>query len=257
MNNRTISFAKRNIKEMSRDPLSYIFCIAFPLVMLVIMTVVNSSIPAEAGQTIYRIDNLAGGVIIFGQTFVMLFTALAVANDRAGSFLIRLFATPMKSREFTTGYILPMLIISMIQSALTIVAAFVISLITGYQLSIPGLLLSIVTTIPSALMFIAIGMIFGTLFNEKAAPGLCSVIISLGSFVGSIWFDAEKAGGVMYDICRFMPFFYCTKTARSTISLDFSFKGFLLPLLIVACSAAALMVIGILVFRRKMKADLN
>ena len=63
---RTLVFAKRNMIEMSRDMLSYIFCIAFPIVMLIIMTLVNESIPAESGQTIFRIDNLAGGVVIFG-----------------------------------------------------------------------------------------------------------------------------------------------------------------------------------------------
>ena len=65
--NRTVSFAKRNLKEMCRDVLSYIFCLAFPIVMLVIMTLVNESIPAEANMTIFRIDNLLGGIIIFRQ----------------------------------------------------------------------------------------------------------------------------------------------------------------------------------------------
>ena len=42
------AFATRNWKEILRDPLSYIFCLGFPLVMLVVMTLVNESIPAEA-----------------------------------------------------------------------------------------------------------------------------------------------------------------------------------------------------------------
>ena len=107
--NKTISFTKRNLLEMTRDPLSYIFCVAFPIVMLVIMTLVNESIP-KGGVTIFQIDKLTGGVIIFGQSFVMLFTGLSVATDRSGSFLTRLFASPMKSSNFTNGYILPMLL---------------------------------------------------------------------------------------------------------------------------------------------------
>ena len=198
--NKTISFAKRNLLEMTRDPLSYIFCVAFPIVMLVIMTLVNESIPKE-GVTIFQIDKLTGGVIIFGQSFVMLFTGLSVATDRSGSFLTRLFASPMKSSNFTNGYILPMLLIAVVQSFLTCTVGFVISLIVGNPMSIPGLLLVIVTSIPSAAMFTAIGLIFGTIFNEKSAPGICSVIISLGSFLGGIWFNAEQTGGVLYTIC--------------------------------------------------------
>ena len=39
------AFASRNIKELIRDPLSYIFCLGFPLVMLVIMSFIGQSIP--------------------------------------------------------------------------------------------------------------------------------------------------------------------------------------------------------------------
>ena len=93
--NRTIEYAKRNLIELARDPLGYVFCIAFPIVMLIVMSVVNESIPKEANMTVFRIDNLAGGIIIFGQTFVMLFTAILVATDRDSSFLTRLFSSPM------------------------------------------------------------------------------------------------------------------------------------------------------------------
>lgn len=254
--NRALNFSKRNLLEISRDTLSYIFCIAFPIVMLIVMTLVNSSIPKEAGMTIFRIDNLMGGIIIFGQTFVMLFTAITIAKDRSGSFLIRLFATPMKSSDFTYGYILPMILIAVVQALISSVAALIISLIVGVKLEIFGILLTLAAMLPSAFMFVAIGLIFGTLFNEKAAPGVCSIIISLGSFVGGIWFDAEGAGGVIYKICRCLPFIYCTKTVRSAIKLDISWESFWLPLIIVSASAAVLSGLGILCFRKRMKADL-
>lgn len=254
--NRALNFSKRNLLEISRDTLSYIFCIAFPIVMLIVMTLVNSSIPKEAGMTIFRIDNLMGGIIIFGQTFVMLFTAITIAKDRSGSFLIRLFATPMKSSDFTYGYILPMILIAVVQALISSVAALIISLIVGVKLELFGILLTFAAMLPSAFMFVAIGLIFGTLFNEKAAPGVCSIIISLGSFVGGIWFDAEGAGGVLYKICRCLPFIYCTKTVRSAIKLDISWESFWLPLIIVSASAAVLSGLGILCFRKRMKADL-
>lgn len=64
--NRVLAFAGRNLKELLRDPLSYIFCLGFPLVMLVIMSIVNQSIPPEAGMTIFNIENLAGGIACSG-----------------------------------------------------------------------------------------------------------------------------------------------------------------------------------------------
>ena len=254
--NKTVSFAKRNLMEMSRDALSYIFCVAFPVVMLIIMSLVNSTIPKGSGNTEFQIDSLAGGVAVFGQSFIMLFTALQVATDRGSSFLIRLYASPMKSRNFTNGYILPMLVIALIQGVITHIAAYIISLIVGYDLNPLGLLLALVTALPSAVFFIALGLIFGTLFNEKSAPGMCSVIISLGSFLGGFFFDAEHATGAMGTICRSQPLYYCTKTVRSTIKMDFSWDAFGLPILIVCGSAAVLIVLAIVLFKRKMRADL-
>ena len=253
---RILAFADRNRKEILRDPLSYIFCLAFPLVMLGVMTLVNESIPKESGMTVFRIDNLSAGVAVFGQTFVMLFTGLTVSKDRSGAFLTRMYVTPMTSGDFALGYILPMLVISMCQSALIFIVSWIISLIVGYPLNAAGLICSWGTLIPSAVLFISFGLLFGTLFGEKAAPGICSIIISLGSFLGCIWFDADATGGAMLTICKALPFYYCTKSARSAVRPDLSFAAWGGPLLIVIACAAALTCVSVLVFRARMKADL-
>ncbi len=121
--NRVLAFAGRNLKELLRDPLSYIFCLGFPLVMLVIMSIVNQSIPPEAGMTIFNIEKLAGGIAMFGQSFIMLFTCLSVSKDRSGAFLTRLYASPMKSFDFIAGYTFPVLALSVIQSDITFAAS--------------------------------------------------------------------------------------------------------------------------------------
>ena len=251
---RTLAFAKRNLIEVIRDPLSWIFCIAFPIVMLIIMSIVNSAIPKE-GMTLFRIDNLAGGIAIFGQMFIMLFTAIAVAKDRSGAFLTRLYSSPMKSSNFLWGYILPMILTAVIQVSISLAAAVVISLIAGYSLNIVGLLFAVVAVIPSALMFSSIGFLFGAFFNEKAAPGICSIIISLGAMVGGIWFDVEGVGGFMYKLGRCLPFLYATKLARAAITLDFGVKEFLIPLGVVVFASMALTILAGIAFNSRMRAD--
>lgn len=253
--NKIKAFSVRNFKEIIRDPLSYIFCLGFPLVMLVVMSLVNESIPPEAGMTIFRIDNLAGGIAVFGLTFLMLFVCLSVSKDRSGAFLVRLYATPMRSGDFIAGYLLPASLLALIQIAITLASSFIVSLITGVELSFPGLLLAALSLIPTVVLFIACGLLFGTLFSEKAAPGLCSIVISLASFLGGVWFDAESTGGVLFDICKVLPFWHAVKAARLASALDF--EGYLPHLLITAAYGVALIVTAILVFKRKMKADLG
>ena len=42
--NKVTAFSSRNFKEIIRDPLSYIFCLGFPLVILFVMTLVKDGI---------------------------------------------------------------------------------------------------------------------------------------------------------------------------------------------------------------------
>ncbi|MBR3141823.1 MAG: hypothetical protein IKF09_01595, partial [Clostridiales bacterium] len=106
-----------------------------------------------------------------------------------------------------------------------------------------------------ALMFSSIGFLFGTFFNDKAAPGICSIIISLGAMLGGIWFDVEGVGGFMYKLGRCLPFLYATKLARSAIDLEFGVKEFLLPLGVVVFAAFILTLIASIVFKGRMRAD--
>ena len=255
--NKTLAFSKRNLLEMARDPLSWIFCVAFPLVMLIIMTIVNEAIPKESGMTIFRIDNLAGGIAVFGQMFVMLFTAIGLAKDRESSFLVRLYSSPMKSIDFLAGYLLPMIVTAVIQLAVSFIAAFVIALITGYEINVLGLLFCLIMVIPSALMFSSIGLLFGTLFNEKAAPGICSIMISVGSMLGGIWFDIEGVGGIMQKIAKCLPFYYATKLARSSIDMDFGKDTFIMPLIVMICCALVITALAGMVFGHRMRSDLK
>ena len=252
--NRVLAFSGRNLKELLRDPLSYIFCLGFPLVMLVIMSIVNQSIPPEAGMTIFNIENLSGGIAMFGQSFIMLFTCLTVSKDRSGAFLTRFYASPMRSVDFIAGYTLPVLLLAVIQSAITFAASMIAAVVLGGSVSVGGALFAVAVLIPGAVFFIAAGLLFGSLFNEKAAPGLCSIIISLASLLGCVWFDADSAGGVMLDVCKALPFYHCVKAARMATALQPDGIG--VHLLIVAGYAVGFSVLAALVFRNKMRADL-
>lgn len=252
---RTMSFSVRVAKEILRDPLSYIFCIAFPLVMLIVMTLVNDSIPKQANLTIFRIDNLAGGVAVFGQTFIMLFTCLVVSKDRSGAFLTRLYATPMTSMNFIAGYLCPVLILTLVQMVITMTAGIIVSLITGVEMNPLGILTAAAALIPSSVLMTSFGLLFGSLLGEKAAPGICSIIISAATFLGGIFFDAESTGGVMLNVCNVLPFFHAVKCARqaSVMALD----NFWLHEGVVIAYAVVVTAVAMLVFRSQMKADLQ
>ncbi len=252
---RSIIFSKRIIKELLRDPLSYIFCLGFPLVMLVIMTIVDQSIPKEAGMTIFHIQSLAPGIALFGLTFVMLFTCLQVSKDRASAFLTRLYASPMKAVDFIGGYTLPLIIISVLQIIISFVASIIIGSITEYTFEMINVLLCILVLLPSALLFIAFGLFFGTLLNDKTAPGICSIIISAASILGGIWMDVDTIGGTFKTVCHVLPFYQGVSAAR--MAMQGNYADISKPLLIIFLYALAIYMISALLFKRKMQSDLK
>ena len=119
---RMINFAKRNFKELIRDPLSLIFEIALPLFLLFIFQ--QFDIPADN----YKLENFTPGIIVFGFSFITLFTANLISKDRTSSFLIRLGTSPMKSSDYILGYIVSLVPIIIIQSVLFFTVAILLGL---------------------------------------------------------------------------------------------------------------------------------
>ena len=252
---RSKTFAGRNVKEVLRDPLSYIFCLGFPIIMLIIMTFVNSSIPKEANMKIFNIEYLAPGIVIFGLTFIMLFTCLQVSKDRASAFLIRLYTSPMKSGDFIAGYVMPFFIIAIVQSIITFGVAVIIGYFVGYTFNIFNVLVSIITLIPSVILFIGFGMLFGTLFGEKSAPPLTSIIITVSAILGGIWMDVDSLNSIMKNICSIFPFYHGVQVAR--MAVVGKFDNIITPLIVVSIYAIVIYIISVIVFKMKMKSDMN
>ena len=68
--------------------------------------------------------------------------------------------------------------------------------------------------VPSLFMFTGIGILFGSAVNEKAAPGLCSIIISAVGIIGGIWMDISGIGGIIQKTAEALPFYHGVTLAR-------------------------------------------
>ena len=106
---RTITFASRNTKEITRDILTLIFGIAFPLILLLLLSAINKAIPRGYGPTNFQIQYLAPGITVFGLSFLSLFSSMLIAKDRTTGFVLRLFTSPLRPSDFILGSTLPMI----------------------------------------------------------------------------------------------------------------------------------------------------
>ena len=239
---RMLAFAKRNTKELLRDPLTLFFGLGFPLVLLVLMTVIQNNVPVE----IFRLETLAPGIALFGLTFLALFSGLLIAKDRTSAFLARLTASPMTAADFLLGYLLPMLPIAVGQSVICLAAAVALGLPLRWNL--PAVVLSL---IPSALLFIALGLLCGTLFNDKQVGGMCGALLTnVTAWLAGIWFDLSLLGGGFRTFAYLLPFAHGADGARAALAGDWA----ALPghLLWVSAWAAAVMALAVWLFRWKM-----
>ena len=177
---RMINFAKRNFKELTRDPISLIFEIILPLFLLFIFQQFN--LPDE----IFKINNFTPGIILFGFSFISLFTSSLISKDRTSSLLIRLGTSPMKPKDYILGYILSLIPIIIIQNILF----FIVAILLGLALSI-NILYTILISIVISILFISIGILIGSLVSEKASGGVGSVIVQLVCFTSGMYFPKE------------------------------------------------------------------
>lgn len=246
---RTLVFASRNTKEITRDIFTLIFGILFPLVLLVLLSAINSGIPEQAGMKLFDIENLVPGISVFGLSFISLFTATLVSKDRCTSFILRLFTSPLKSSQYIIGYTLPLIPMSILQTIVCYIASFAFGLEWTSDI-----ILAVVVNIPVSVFFIATGLLCGTIFNDKAVGGVCGALLTnLSAWLSGTWFDLELVGGAFEKIADLLPFVHAVDAGRYALSGEYS--KILPELLWVAGYALVITVIAVVLFSHKMKQD--
>ena len=244
---RITRFASRSAKEIMRDPITMFFGLLFPLVLLVLLSAINSAVPAEANMTLFDIANLAPGISVFGLSFLALFSSMLIAKDRTTSFMLRLYTSPIRPHEFILGYTLPMIPMALAQTAICCAAG----LIYGMELS-ANLLLVTVVNLPIAVFYTALGLLFGSILSEKAVGGICGALVTnVSAWLSNIWFDTAMVGGVFQKIADALPFSHAVNAARFAAAGEF---GNIMPeLWWVIGYALAMLIAAIIVFSRKLK----
>ncbi|MGM9521257.1 MAG: ABC transporter permease [Oscillospiraceae bacterium] len=239
---RFAAFASRNLKEIVRDKLNLMFGIAFPLVLLFLLSLIQSNIPVE----LFAVDKLTPGVAVFGLSFISLFSGMLIARDRTSSFMARLFTSPLSSADFIFGYTLPLIPMSLAQSLVCFAAAVPLGLTVSLNT-----LLSIVIMIPAALLYIGIGLLCGSLFTDKQVGGVCGALLTnVSAWLSGTWFDTALVGGFFQKLAQCLPFMHAVEAGRAALYGNYStIPGHLLW---VIGYAAVIFGAAIWVFRRKM-----
>ena len=240
---RALTFAKRNFQEIVRDPLNLCFLFGFPVVLLLLLSAIQANIPVS----MFEVQHLSPGIAVFGLAFMTLFSATVMAKDRKSSLMQRLYTTPMTPADFILGYTLPLIPIALAEG----VATYGVALLLGLDVSV-HLLLAVVLIIPIALLYIAIGLLCGSVLNDKQVGGICGALLTnLSAWLSGIWFDLELVGGVFKRVSYALPFVHAVEMERAAVAGNF--EQILPHLWWVLGYAIALLAVAILLFLRQMR----
>ncbi len=240
---RMLTFAKRNAKEVLRDPLTLFFGLGFPLVLLFLLSAIQANIPVS----LFEIPQLAPGITVFGLSFMTLFSATLIAKDRGSALLQRLYATPLTPVDFMLGYTLPIIPFAVAQSAI----CYAVALMLGLEITV-NILLAVLFVIPVSVFFIALGLLFGSILTDKQVGGICGALLTnLSAWLSDTWFDLDLVGGGFKRIAYALPFVHAVELERALLGGDLAAgMSHLWWVLGYALGALAL---AVLLFLRQMK----
>ena len=240
---RMLTFANRNTKEILRDPLTLLFGLGFPLTLILLLSAIQANIPVK----LFEIQHLTPGITIFGLAFMTLFSSTIITKDRGSSLLQRLYTTPLSPFDFILGYTLPIIPISIAQCVVCYIAAIFL----GLNITV-NILYAVVFIIPVSILYIALGLLCGSVLNDKQVGGICGALLTnLSAWLSGIWFDLDLVGDAFKKIAYALPFVHAVEMERAVLAGDFI--GIFPHIWWVLGYAAILLVLAVLLFLRQMK----
>ena len=211
---RMLTFAKRNMKEILRDPINLFFGLGFPLVLILLLSAIQANIPVK----LFEIQHLTPGITVFGLSFMTLFSATIIAKDRSSSLLHRLYTTPLTPVDFILGYTFPIIPLALAQNIICYAAAFILKLNITVNVIYANLLI-----VPVSLLYIGLGLLCGSVLNDKQVGGICGALLTnLSAWLSGIWFDLDLVGGAFKKIAYALPFVHAVEMERAVLNGDFS-----------------------------------
>ena len=240
---RTMAFSTRNAREITRDPLTFVFGIVLPVLLIAMIRALTNAI--GGANPAFAMDNFAPGMAVFSLTFVMLFSSMLVSGDRASAFLARLFASPLRASDYILGYSLPVFVIGLLQAAVCLLVALPFGLVPN---NLPAAMVSL---IPTVVLMTGLGLFLGTALTDKQSGGIFPIVINVATLMSGTWFELKLIGGWFAAISYALPFAHAVDAARLALKGDF--QGALPHMGWVLLYAAAVYALAVWIFRRKMR----
>lgn len=176
-----------------------------------------------------------------------LFSATVMDKDRGSALLQRLYTTSLTPVVFILGYTLPILPMAAAQCVICYGAAVIL----GLPVTV-NILYAVALIVPVSLLYVSLGLLCGSILNDKQVGGICGALLTnLSAWPSGIWFDLDLVGGMFKKAAYVLPFVHAVEMERAALAGDLS--GIFSHIWWVLGYAVLLLILAVLLFLRQMK----
>ncbi|MDN3428408.1 ABC transporter permease [Microbacterium sp. APC 3898] len=239
---KALTFAQRNRKEILRDPMTLLFGMVLPVLMLWLFSMMAENMPFD----LFTLEKLAPAIIVFSFSFITLFTGMLIGRDKSSSFLMRIFASPMAATDYLIGYALPLLPVALIQMSACYGAALLLGMPFTYD-AIPAFGLLVIISF----LYIAFGLFFGTVFTDRQVGAIFAIFVNVTTWFSGTWFGLDMIGGTFETVAYLLPFAHAVDAVRAAFAGNYS--EVFIPMLWVIAYTVVIFGVAVWGFRKRMR----
>lgn len=103
-----------------------------------------------------------------------------------------------------------------------------------------------------ALLYIGIGLVFGTLFTDKQVGEIFAIFVNVTTWLSGTWFELDMVGGTFQSIAHFLPFVHAVNATKAIP--QGAYVDMLQSLSIVIGYTILITIFAMIAFKRKMRA---
>ena len=205
--------------------------------------------PINIENEITNMDFIAPGIIIFGLLIMIPTSGRIMLRDKESRFLHRMLTTPTKPWEFVAGYSLSMVLIAITQ----IVIFILLGWLFGMDI-IGSIWLAFAVFLLTAICSIGIGMVVASLSKSENQGESLSWLFSMPlAILSGVWFSSDFMPSYIRTFADIFPFSHAVDAARTVITRGAGMEAISGDFFFLCGWAAAIFVIGIILFSRTMR----
>jgi ABC-2 type transport system permease protein len=133
------------------------------------------------------------------------------------------------------------------------VITFLAAAILGLPLSV-NTLLAVLVVLPIAVLFVGLGLLFGSFLDDKAVGGICGALLTnIAGWFSGTWIPLDLIGGVFKQTAEVLPFYHSVEAAKEAIRGNFT--EIMPHIAVVLGYAVVFYALAVFAFYHKMKSD--